>query len=48
MISINPAINENTGVYQIKVKLTDSMTAERTYSFKIEVKSENDEEVADS
>lgn len=42
-LSINPVINEKTGVYRISVKLTDSLGAEKSYSFKVEVKSESQE-----
>lgn len=42
MISIEPALNEKTGAYKINVLLTDSMGAERTYTFKVEVISEEE------
>lgn len=39
-LNIEPAINEKTGVYKISVKVTDSLGAFTSYSFKVEVQSD--------
>ncbi len=40
LFNINPSINTKTGIYKINVMLTDSMQASNTYSFNVEVMSD--------